>query len=108
MWCGNWFLQNLLLNGYGGTMDYLPRRKIAIAFEVTFSEQSFEPDTCMAARVALFHSFGADSDLFDDPACRDAAALDQVVERAITAWAVSHDLDVARLQVTIAPGLDYE
>jgi CubicO group peptidase (beta-lactamase class C family) len=56
---GNWLLQNLLLNGYGGTMAYLPGKKIAIAFEMTFSEQSFEPDTRMAARVALFHSIGA-------------------------------------------------
>jgi CubicO group peptidase (beta-lactamase class C family) len=56
---GNWLLQNLLLNGYGGTMAYLPGKKIAIAFEITFTEQSFEPDTRMAARVALFHSIGA-------------------------------------------------
>jgi CubicO group peptidase (beta-lactamase class C family) len=56
---GNWLLQNLLLNGYGGTMAYLPGKKIAIAFEMTYSEKSFEPDTRMAARVALFHSIGA-------------------------------------------------
>jgi CubicO group peptidase (beta-lactamase class C family) len=56
---GNWLLQNLLLNGYGGTMAYLPGKKIAIAFEMTFTEQSFEPDTRTAARVALFHSIGA-------------------------------------------------
>ncbi|MGH2587476.1 MAG: serine hydrolase domain-containing protein [Dehalococcoidia bacterium] len=55
---GNWLLQNLLLNGYGGTMAYLPGKKIAIAFEMTDTERSFEPDTRMAARVALFTSIG--------------------------------------------------
>ncbi len=56
---GNWLLQNLLLNGYGGTMAYLPAKRIAIAFEMTYSEQSFVPDTRMAARAGLFQSIGA-------------------------------------------------
>ena len=56
---GNWLLQNLLLNGYGGTMAYLPGKKIAIAFAITFTEQSFAPDSRMTARVALFRALGA-------------------------------------------------
>jgi hypothetical protein len=64
-------------------------------------DQPAASEAAVVAAVSFHLVLAADSELRDDPTCREGAGLERVLQQAITAWAVCHDLEVARLPVAI-------
>jgi hypothetical protein len=71
-------------------------------------DQPAAPEAAVVAAVSFNLVIAADSKLRDDPVCREGAGLERVLQQAITAWAVCHDMEVARLQVAIVYDLACE
>ena len=71
-------------------------------------DQSAASEAAVVAAVSFHLVIAADSELRDDPVCRDGAGLEWVLQQVITAWAVCHDLEVARLQAAIVSDRECE